>query len=132
MRSNTEQVVISSPAREVFAYVADPENLPEWATGFAQAVGREGDRWVVTTPAGDVGLRVEADPDLGVVDYVMELAPGAEVTAPTRILPHGDNTVYVFTQLQAPEMPDEVFDRQIEELRRELPQLRHLLEAASP
>lgn len=129
MRSNTEQIAIAAPARAVFDYVADPEKLPSWATGFAKEVRRDGDRWLVTTPAGDVGLRVDSDPDLGVVDYVMELSPGAEVSAPTRVVSHGDGTVYVFTQLQASEMPDEVFDRQIDELRNELPQLKQLLEA---
>lgn len=128
MRSNTEQVAIAAPAAEVFAYVADAEKLPTWATGFAQAVRREGDRWMVDTPAGEVGLSVQADEASGVVDYVMELAPGVTAMAATRVVPNGDDAVYVFTQIQAPGMPTEVFEQQVGELRRELPLLKHHLE----
>lgn len=129
MRSNTEQVAIAAAADDVFAYVANPEKLPSWAKGFARAVQRDGDRWVVVTPGGDVGLQIDSDPNSGVVDYVMEFAPGMEATALTRVVSHGEGAVYVFTQLQAPGMPDEMFDAQIQELREELPQLRSLLEA---
>jgi len=33
----------------VFAFVADPDNLPRWAPGFASAVRPDGDRWIVTS-----------------------------------------------------------------------------------
>lgn len=88
MRSDTQTVTISSPAQEVYAFVADPENPPRWAIGFAKSVARgEDGRWVVESPAGPVGLRVEADAERGTVDFVMEPAPGVEAVAYSRTSP---------------------------------------------
>jgi len=129
VKSHTEQIAISSSKDAVFDFVADAENLPSWATGFAKAVRRDGEAWVVDSPQGDVGLRVESDALSGVVDYVMEIGPGMTATGFSRVVAHGEASVYMFTLLQAPGMPDEAFKGQIESIRVELPTLKGLLEA---
>lgn len=51
-RSNTHTVSIAASAAEVFAFVADLENLPRWAVGFCKAIRRDLDRaggWIATT-----------------------------------------------------------------------------------
>ena len=40
---------IERPAAEVYAYAADPANLPEWAPGLGTAVERVGGQWFVET-----------------------------------------------------------------------------------
>ena len=58
MRNATVTAVIDAPREQVFAYLADPEHLPEWATEFAREVRREGARgeparpplWIVFRP----------------------------------------------------------------------------------
>lgn len=104
MRSDTQSVTIATTPEEVIDFVADPENLPKWATGFAQSIRRENDHWMVTTPQGDVTVQIETDPDRGIVDYVMSPAPGVTLTltAYSRVLPNEDGAEYVFTQFQAP------------------------------
>jgi uncharacterized membrane protein len=42
VRSETVTTVLEAPAETVFAYVADIENLPAWATEFAGELVREG------------------------------------------------------------------------------------------
>jgi len=130
MKSHTEQVAISATAVDVFDYVADPTKLPLWATGFAKSVRSEGDEWFVETPQGEIGLRIDSHTDMGVVDYVMIMGPGIEATASSRVVAHGDHSVYVFTAVQGPDMPGEAFEAQVQSLREELPQLKNQLEAS--
>ncbi len=130
-RFNTEQIEIAVPPKLVFDYVSEGDKLPSWATGFARSIRRNGDRWIVDTPTGDVVLRIEADASTGTVDYIMQAGSEPEIVAPTRVLPRHGGALYVFTQFQSPQTPDEAFELQIQTLRKELPLLKTLLESAS-
>jgi hypothetical protein len=120
MRADTQAVTVPGSYRSVFAFLADPANLPTWAIGFARGIRREGECWVVTTGHGEVPLRVEADEARGVIDFHLEPAPGVEAVAYSRVLPNGDGAEFVFSQFQAPGMPDEVFAGQRAALAEEL------------
>jgi len=134
MRTHTTSIPIAAPATDAFAYLADAETLPVWAIGFAKAIERDGDdRWRVTLASGEtVPLRVDADPATGVVDFVSLPAPGIEIPAHTRVVPHGAGTLYIFSMHQTPDLPDEVFDAQVAELALELTVLKAHLESACP
>lgn len=132
MRTDTQTVSIHSKPAQAMDFLADPMNLPRWAVGFARAVRREGDRFVVTTGGGEVSVRIAADSTLGVVDFFMSPAPGIEIMAASRVVPVGDQVVYVFTQFQAPGMPDDVFSKNIQALKHELTVLKALLEVECP
>lgn len=132
MRANTKTISIEADAERVFRFVADPAQLPRWAVGFAKAVRRDGDRWVVRTSTGDVPVRVRADPTTGVIDFVMSPAPGLEVAASSRVLARGGAAEYVFTQVQPPGMPDEAFARSVAAVGHELAVLKALLEVDCP
>src|SRR5262245_30478886 len=112
MRSDTRTVTVAIGYEAVFAFLADPANLPRWAVGFARGIRREGDRWIVQTGHGEVPIRYETDVERGVIDFHMTPAPGVEAVAFSRIVPNGDGVEYVFTQFQTPGMSDEVFDGQ--------------------
>jgi hypothetical protein len=134
MRTHTTSISVAAPATDAFAYLADAETLPVWAIGFAKAIERDcDDRWRVTLASGEtVPLRVDADPATGVVDFVSLPAPGIEIPAHTRVVPHGAGTLYIFSMHQTPDLPDEVFDAQVAELARELTVLKAHLESACP
>jgi hypothetical protein len=133
LRSETRSVQIAAPVETVHAYVSDLERLPEWAIGFAKAVRRDGDGFLVSTAAGqEIPIRVETDPALGVVDFVMSVAPGIDLVAPSRVLAHDGGSVYVFTVLQAPGMPEEVLVEQARALEHELQVLKARLETMCP
>jgi hypothetical protein len=132
--SDTRAVTIRAAAGKVFAFVADPENLPRWAVGFCRAIRRNGEapgRWVVTTSQGDLPIRYVTNAALGVIDFYLSPAPGVEVAAFSRVVQNGDGAEYIFTQFQAPGMPDEVFEGQVHALVAELQVLRSLIEARS-
>ncbi len=132
MKADTKTVAIHAQPGRVVDFLADPTNLPRWAVGFAKAVRRAGDQWVVTTGAGEMGIRVNADRQLGVVDFVMCPAPGVEAMAASRVIPAGAGAEYVFTQFQPPDMPDDVFAKSVHALAHELTVLKALLEIECP
>jgi hypothetical protein len=133
MRTHTTSITIESPREHAFAYLADGEKLPVWAIGFAKAIERTDEGWLVTLAGGDrMPLRIESDPATGVIDYISLPAPGVEAPAHTRVVPHGSGTLYTFSMHQGPGMPDEVFDAQAAELARELQVLKAHLESACP
>lgn len=51
MRSRHVSRVIAAAPDDVYAFAAEPENLPKWAAGLAEAeVKRDGDLLVVESP----------------------------------------------------------------------------------
>ena len=120
MNSHTVTTVLPASQREVFAYMSEIENLPEWATEFARELHHDEDGYRVVNNLGEFHFEIRADEETGVID--MLAGPTAEQMAvfPTRAveLPDG-RTAYSFTMFQAPEMPDERFESQYESLQRE-------------
>lgn len=120
MRSETVTTTLDAPAGEVFAYMADIERLPEWATEFARELKREGDDYKVVNGLGEFYFAINADSGSGVID--MFAGPTKEEMAvfPTRVvsLP-GGGSAYTFTMFQGPEMPGELFESQFASLKRE-------------
>jgi Polyketide cyclase / dehydrase and lipid transport len=128
MRTHTASVNIAAAPAAVLDVVADLDQLPRWAVGFARAVERGPDGVVVTTASGErMPVAVRVDPAAGVVDFDV-----AGVPAYTRAVAAGDQTVYTFTMLQPPEMPDAAFDAQIAALDHELVVLKSIVEVACP
>jgi hypothetical protein len=120
MRSRTVTTVLPASKDEVFAYISEIENLPEWATEFARELRHDEDGYKVVNNLGEFRFEICADERTGVID--MLAGPTAEQMAvfPTRAveLPDG-RTAYSFTMFQGPDMPDELFESQYQSLRRE-------------
>ena len=121
MRTETVTTILSAPRDAVFAYMAEIENLPAWATEFARELRREGGDYKVVNRLGEFYFEIRADPTTGVID--MFAGPNKDEMAifPTRVVPLPDGrTAYTFTMFQAPNMPDELFNSQYQSLQREL------------
>jgi hypothetical protein len=128
MRSATVTTVLDRPQPAVFAYLADIEHLPEWATEFARELRREGDDYKVVNGLGEFFFAIQADEASGVIDMFAGPAKDAMAVFPTRAvaLPDG-RTAYSFTMFQAPGMPDELFEAQYASLQREFVNIDRLL-----
>ena len=83
VRSDTRVVSIEARPEDVYAFVADPENLPTWAVGFCRAIRREAgtDRWIVTTAEGEMPIRYMTHEAAHAIDFHFTPAPGVEVAA---------------------------------------------------
>jgi hypothetical protein len=125
MESRTVTAVLDAPRAEVFAYLSQVENLPDWATEFARELRYEDGRAKVVNGLGEFWFSIDADPEAGVID--MYAGPSEDELAlfPTRVvaLPDG-RSAYSFTMFKAPGMPDELFESQYESLRREFDNIR--------
>ncbi len=128
MRSETVTTVLDAPRERVFDYMADIENLPEWATEFARELRREGDDYKVVNGLGELYFAISADEDSGVIDMYAGPSKDEMAVFPTRAvrLPDG-RTAYSFTMFQGPDMPDELFEAQHESLRREFANIERIL-----
>ena len=128
MRSATVTAVLRAPQQEVFAYLADVDHLPEWATEFARELRRDGDDYKVVNGLGEFFFAIEADPASGVIDMFAGPTKDSMTVFPTRAvaLPDG-RTAYSFTMFQTPGMPDELFDAQYASLRREFANIERIL-----
>ena len=125
MEARTVTAVLDAPREQVFRYLADVANLPDWATEFARELRFEDGKTKVVNGLGEFYFSIEADPDTGVID--MYAGPTEEELAvfPTRVVGLGSGKVaYSFTMFQGPEMPDELFESQYEALLREFDNIR--------
>ncbi|MCE0762735.1 SRPBCC family protein [Pseudonocardia kujensis] len=121
-------VRIEAPASEVYAFVADPTNLPRWAAGLATASVelREG-RWVTESPMGTVEIAFAPRNEFGVLDHDVVLPSGEVVSNPLRVLPNEDGCDLVFTVRRRHDMSDEDLERDVAAVRTDLDTLARLL-----
>ena len=125
MRSETVTIVLPARREAVFAYMANIENLPKWATEFARELKRENGDYKVVNNLGEFYFEIHADEDTGVIDMLAGPSKDELAVFPTRAveLP-GGGTAYTFTMFQGPGMPDELFESQYDSLRREFDNIR--------
>lgn len=100
---DVQSVELAAPFAKAFRYIADPANLPRWTHAFREV---DADRAMMETPAGavGVGLRVDASEPHGTVDWTITFPDGAVARAASRVIPHGDRSIYTFV-LEAPPVP---------------------------
>jgi hypothetical protein len=124
MNHHTVTATFTAPRQEVFAYLADIERLPEWATEFARELRLVDGHYKVVNGLGEFFVEIRADPASGVID--MLAGPDQEhfLCFPTRVVasPTG-GSAFTFTMFQAPGQPDEQFESQHASLLRELENL---------
>jgi hypothetical protein len=125
MEHRTVTVVLDAPKEDVFAYLADVEKLPKWATEFARELRYDDGKAKVVNGLGEFFFELDADPDTGVIDMYAGPAESELALFPTRVVELPDaRSAYTFTMFQAPAMPDELFAAQYESLLRELDNIR--------
>jgi hypothetical protein len=132
MRSDTQTITIATKRKDVLSFVGDGANLPRWAIGFAQSVRPSGPAWIVQSGHGEVPTEIVVDEAAGTVDFHMEPAPGAEASAYARVVPNGEGSEFIFTQMQQPGVPDELFEQLVAAVRHELAALKAQLEVRCP
>jgi hypothetical protein len=130
VESRTVTAVLTAPRESVFRYLADVDNLPEWATEFARELKVVDGRHKVVNGLGEFFFEIRADERTGVID--MHAGPSEDALAlfPTRVvdLP-GGRSAFTFTMFRGPEMPEELFESQYRSLRRELKNVERLFGA---
>jgi hypothetical protein len=124
MNQHTVTATFQSPPGEVFAYLADIEKLPEWATEFARELRLVDGHYKIVNGLGEFFFEIHADPDTGVLDMLAGPDQEQLLCFPTRVVatPAG-GSAFTFTMFQAPGQPDEQFESQHASLLREFENL---------
>lgn len=126
---HVSQVIHAGPD-VVYAFAADPSNLPRWAAGLANTpVTVEGEQLVVDSPMGEVTVRFAPANDLGVLDHDVTLPSGTTVNNPVRVIAHPDGAEVVFTVRQI-ELTDDEFARDLRTVGEDLARLKECVESA--
>ena len=110
---DVQSVGIHASAARVFAFIAEPTNLPRWTSAFKRADSRSAQ---LATPQGtvDIGLATITQRETGAVDWEMTFPDGAVGVAYSRVTPDGEaRSVYSFV-LMAPPVPLEALEGALE------------------
>lgn len=138
---------------DVCAYLCEPKNFPQWASGLAggllpasnagTGIGDGGDtdtdtdppsaspRWAVKTPQGEVTLRFSPANRWGVADHWVGLADGTIIYVPLRAVANGDGSEVMLTLFRLPSMDARRFEEDAQWVMRDLRSLKSVLEAAA-
>jgi hypothetical protein len=117
MRHHKVTATFSASADEVFAYFADVDNLPEWATEFARELKYVDGRHKVVNGLGEFFFELRADRQSGVIDMLAGPREDTLQLFPTRVVPlAGGCSAFTFSMFQAPGQPDEQFEGQYQSL----------------
>ena len=124
MKHHTITTTLAATREEVFAYLADIEKLPEWATEFARELRLVDGRNKVVNGLGEFFFQIHADAESGVIDMLAGPNEDALLCFPTRVVatPTG-GSAFTFTMFQAPGQPDQQFETQHASLLREFENL---------
>ena len=125
MINRTVTAVLDAPKNVVFDYLSKIENLPHWATEFAQELRYKDGKAKIVNGLGEFYFSIDADAETGVIDMYAGPSEGEMGLFPTRVVALGPNrSAYSFTMFKAPGVPDELFEAQHRSLQREFENIR--------
>ena len=119
---------IERPAADVYAYAADPANLPAWAPGLGSSVENVAGKWFVETDMGRVGVAFAPANEFGILDHDVTLPSGEVVSNPVRVIADEAACEVVFTLRRPPAMSDAEFERDAAAVGSDLRRLAQILE----
>ena len=118
---------IDAPPERVYAYVADPRNLPHWAPNFGHTIVPDGDEWVMETADGPYRVRFAPPNDLGVLDHSVRPPAGGEFHNPMRVVANGTGSVITFTLFRQEGWADDRFAEDVRMVAADLAKLKSVL-----
>lgn len=122
-------LTIDRPWRDVYAFAAQPENMPRWAAGLASGLSREGEDWIGDGGSiGKIRVRFAPENDFGVIDHTVTLQTGISVENALRVVPNGDGAEIMFTLLRQAGTDDQAFETDAEAIHKDLSTLKAILE----
>lgn len=127
-RSVVKYVDIAASPEQVYTFLADPMNWPQYAVVNLRSVNPGKDGWFnVVTKFGQGEIKIIPVQELGVLDHIWK-DPQASWTVFARVVPNGEGATFMMTFFQPPILSDEQFDQAMREMDIEMGQLREILE----
>ncbi len=126
--TKTLSISIDRHCDEVYEFVSNPANLPQWARGLCRSVRKSNGGWIAETPQAPLKILFTEHNDLGVVDHYVFSPAGEETYVPLRVVPNGTGAEVLFTLFRPPGMTGERFSEDAALVVRDLEALKRLLE----
>jgi hypothetical protein len=122
-------VTIERVAAEVYAFVSDPRNLPQWAAGLSGSIEQVNGEWIADSPMGAVKVALADPNEFGILDHDVTLPSGETVRNPMRVVGNDAGSDVVFTLFRRPGMSEADFEADAATVHDDLLRLKGLLEA---
>jgi hypothetical protein len=128
-RSDTISVTIRATPDEVFDFVSDVGNWPEY-TDFAPRVEHiAGHLWLLDSPQGPVAMETHFNPEFGLLDATVTQASGEETFIPYRVVPNKGGAELMMTNFKSLNDSDADYREQVGWMRDELDGVKRIVEA---
>ena len=121
-------VSIDTNAALAYAFLSEPMNFTQWASGLG-ALHKSNGQWIAETPDGPMRLRFSENNAFGVLDHWVSPQAGAEIYIPMRVVANGAGCELIFTLFRQPGMTQEKFEADAAWVERDLLAAKKLLEA---
>lgn len=123
-------VSINRHANDVYAFIANPENLPQWAAGLATSVQKTAtpNIWLVSRGGVQASVRFTEKNKFRVADHYVTNGTNPEVYIPIRVLEHNAGSEVVFTLFRLPGMTDDEFKRDMGAVQKDLETIKKIME----
>lgn len=128
LKSRTLSVSIAARPEVVYAFAADPLNMPKWAAGLCRSIGKIDGSWIIETADGAMTVEFAPRNPFGVLDHTVTLATGLKIFAPMRVIQNGDGAEVLFTLFQLPGMSDAKFVDDAGLVQQDLATLKRIIE----
>ncbi|MCM3273484.1 SRPBCC family protein [Paenibacillus elgii] len=126
--SKTLSISIERGPEEVYAYVTNPVNFPEWVTSFVKSIRRSGEEWIVETTEAPITLKFVDNNDYGVADHWVTVATGQTILNPMRVVLNGSGCEVVFTAYRQSGVSEESFANDTAMIESDLRTLKRIME----
>ena len=120
-------ISIDTSPDAVYQFASNPENFPKWVD-FVESITRDGDLWIGKTKMGDIKIRFCPINKVGVLDHEVTLPNGQTVLNPMRVVPNNDGSQFTFILFWMPGRPEKEFNEDAEAVRKDLQNLKEILE----
>ena len=121
-------IYIERPAAEVYGYVANPANLPNWAAGLSGSIEQREGRWFAESPMGEIEVIFVPENPYFVLDHDVRLSDGTMFNNPMRVIAYHTGCEVVFTLRRQAARPEEEYEADAQAIRTDLATLKRLLE----
>lgn len=129
--SATKTVQIERPAAQSYAFIANPETMPQWAIHNVKAIRKlNGASWEMETPRGKATLIPHYEERHGILDHEFIDAGEGRWQVTGRVVPLGPSeSVYIITLPKPDSMPAGAFEAGMRLMDEELATLKACIES---
>lgn len=122
-------VSIERSAEDVYRFMANVENMAQWAAGIGKLTRVRGQHWLSEGPLGNAKVRFTEPNDFLVLDHDVTLPSGITVHNALRVLPNHRGSEVVFSVIRQQDMSDDDYERDTAAVQKDLHMLKKLMEA---